>query len=146
MYTSVASYVNAVLLYYVLPYLSSFLGYIGYNLYGLIVTCLEIFMINKNLNKTKKTRHNFISTASYILIVAFACLLISQIISIHGQIEVINDENEELTAEISQIQQSNEELQYGIEHSSDPDTVEDIARNKLDLVKQGEIIFYDSNN
>ena len=42
--------------------------------------------------------------------------------------------------------QKNTELQYDIDHSTDPDTIEDIARSKLGLVNPGEKIFYDVNN
>lgn len=103
-------------------------------------------MTIKRLHKSNNTKKNLLKMASYILVAAFAIFLIAQIINIHSQMEQITSENQALTDEIKQIQQNNEELQYGIDHSNDPDTVEDIARKKLDLVKQGEIIFYDSSN
>ena len=42
--------------------------------------------------------------------------------------------------------EANAELQYGIDHSTDDHTIEDIAREKLGLVKPGEVIFYDTGD
>jgi len=39
--------------------------------------------------------------------------------------------------------QENEELQYAIKHSTDPEIIEDVARNDIGLVKPGEKLFYD---
>lgn len=52
----------------------------------------------------------------------------------------------ELQEEVDRLTQENAELSYEIEHSSDPGTIEDIARDKLGLVKPGEKIFYDVSN
>lgn len=42
--------------------------------------------------------------------------------------------------------QENAELAYEIEHSGNPETIENIARSKLGLVQPGEQIFIDLNN
>ena len=42
--------------------------------------------------------------------------------------------------------QENAELQYDIDHAGDVDTIEEIARTKLGLVRPGEKIFYDVSN
>jgi cell division protein FtsB len=42
--------------------------------------------------------------------------------------------------------QKNAELEYDIEHAGDDETIEEIARIKLGLVKAGEKIFYDVGN
>jgi len=51
--------------------------------------------------------------------------------------------NEQLQIDVAALAQKNAEVQYEIDHSEDPDTIEDIARDKLGLVMPGEIIFYD---
>lgn len=48
-----------------------------------------------------------------------------------------------LTQEVEDAQQVNARLNYEIEHKDDPETIEQIARAKLGLVKPGEKIFYD---
>lgn len=50
----------------------------------------------------------------------------------------------QLQAQIEQLQETNAALSYAIEHKDDPDTVEDIAREKLGLVMPDERIFYDA--
>ena len=56
--------------------------------------------------------------------------------------EAVNQLNS-LTKQVEQAQQENARLEYEIEHSTDPETIEEIAREKLGLVKPGEKIFYD---
>jgi len=51
-----------------------------------------------------------------------------------------------LTQQVEDAQQENARLEYEIEHSEDPETIEQIAREKLGLVKPGEKIFYDIGN
>lgn len=50
-----------------------------------------------------------------------------------------------LTQEVEDARQVNAQLTYEIEHKDDPETIEQIAREKLGLVKPGEKIFYDMN-
>ena len=49
----------------------------------------------------------------------------------------------ELQTQVDDAVQKNEELQYAIDHCSDPDVIEDVARNDIGLVKPGDKIFYD---
>ena len=48
--------------------------------------------------------------------------------------------------QVSEMTQSNAELQYQIDHSDDDDMRESVAREKLGLVKPGEKIFYDTSD
>ncbi len=50
----------------------------------------------------------------------------------------------QLQSQIEAIQEANASLQYAIENQDDPDTIEDIARDKLGLVMPDERIFYDT--
>lgn len=50
----------------------------------------------------------------------------------------------QLQAQIEAIQETNASLRYAIENQDDPDTIEDIARDKLGLVMPDERIFYDA--
>ena len=66
---------------------------------------------------------------------------------------MIHAETKSLEAQISQLEQQAQELteenaalEYQIAHSEDDETKEEIARDKLGLVKPGEKIFYDTSN
>lgn len=48
-----------------------------------------------------------------------------------------------LTQQVEDARQENARLGYEIEHKDDPETIEQIARAKLGLVRPGEKIFYD---
>ena len=50
----------------------------------------------------------------------------------------------QLQAQVEAIQESNASLQYAIANQDDPDTIEDIARDRLGLVMPDEQIFYDA--
>lgn len=51
-----------------------------------------------------------------------------------------------LQAKVDALLQENAELEYDIAHAGDPETIAEIARTKLGLVKPGEKIFYDVSN
>lgn len=67
-------------------------------------------------------------------------------VSLKVQVSDARETRDELQTQVDGVLQTNTELQYAIDHSTDPETIEDIARNKLGLVKPGEKIFYDVNN
>ena len=68
------------------------------------------------------------------------------LVSLKMQVSDARETRDALQSQVDGVLQTNTELQYAIDHSTDPDTIEDIARNKLGLVKPGEKIFYDVNN
>ena len=68
------------------------------------------------------------------------------LVSLKMQVSDARETRDALQSQVDGVLQTNTELQYAIDHSTDPDTIEDIARSKLGLVKPGEKIFYDVNN
>ena len=68
------------------------------------------------------------------------------LVSLKVQVSSARETRDQLQGTVDNVLQTNTELQYAIDHSTDPETIEDIARNKLGLVKPGEKIFYDVNN
>lgn len=50
----------------------------------------------------------------------------------------------QLQAQVDTILETNASLRYAIDNQDDPDTIEDIARDKLGLVMPDERIFYDA--
>ena len=81
-----------------------------------------------------------------IVILAIVVYVGSELVSLKAQVTSSRSQRDELQAQVDEIQQTNAELEYAIRHKDDPDTLEDIARNKLGLVRPGEKIFYDVND
>ena len=81
-----------------------------------------------------------------IVILAIVVYVGSELVSLKAQVTGSRSQRDELQAQVDEIQQTNAELEYAIRHKDDPDTLEDIARNKLGLVRPGEKIFYDVND
>lgn len=91
----------------------------------------------------KLKRASLITKIVIIAIVVYAGI---NLVSLKVQVTEAQEKRDELQVEVEGVMQTNTELQYAIEHSTDADTMEDIARNKLGLVKPGEKIFYDISN
>lgn len=80
---------------------------------------------------------------SAVVIIALAVYSGITLISLKGQTEEASARRDELQTQVEQLTQENSELQYSIENSTDPEIIEDVARNEIGLVKPGEKIFYD---
>lgn len=78
-----------------------------------------------------------------VVILALAVYAVISLISLNAQVTEARKVRDETQAEVERLAQSNAELEYEINHSDDPETIEDIARDKLGLVMPGEKIFYD---
>lgn len=81
-----------------------------------------------------------------IVIAALLIYAVASLVTVRSKTAALNAQKEQLQQQITDMTQSNAELEYKIEHSEDVDTVEEIARDKLGLVKPGEKIFYDMSN
>jgi len=84
--------------------------------------------------------------ATKIVILAIIVYAGITLVSLKIQVSDARETRDQLQGAVDGVLQTNTELQYAIDHSTDPETIEDIARNKLGLVKPGEKIFYDVNN
>lgn len=91
--------------------------------------------------KLKKT--GLVTKIVILAIIVYAGI---SLVSLKVQVSDARETRDELQTQVDGVLQTNTELQYAIDHSTDPETIEDIARNKLGLVKPGEKIFYDVNN
>ena len=78
-----------------------------------------------------------------LLIAVLAVYALYSIITIRADIADANEALSALSGDVEDAQQENARLEYEIEHSEDPETMEQIAREKLGLVKPGEKIFYE---
>lgn len=65
------------------------------------------------------------------------------LIQLGRQFSEMQHEREELEAEIIQVQQTNAALSEDIEKMDTDEGVKEVAREKLGLVSEGEITFYD---
>ena len=87
-------------------------------------------------------RRSHILTIVVILgLIAYACVTLVQL---RSKANTASDTTNALQAEIAEVEESNAQLRYAIEHADDPSTMEDIARQKLGLVMPDEKIFYDA--
>ena len=87
--------------------------------------------------------------ASIFTTLVIAVLMLYAVISlvmVHRQTRQLQDRAAVLQQQVSDMTQSNAELQYQIDHSDDDDMSESVAREKLGLVKPGEKIFYDTSD
>ena len=87
--------------------------------------------------------------ASIFTKLVIAVLMLYAVISlvmVHRQTRQLQDRAATLQQQVSEMPQSNAELQYQIDHSEDDDMIESVAREKLGLVKPGEKIFYDTSD
>jgi len=91
----------------------------------------------------KFKRASLITKIVFLAIILYAGI---SLVSLKVQVSEAREKRDELQEKVDGVLQTNTELQYAIDHSTDPETIEDIARNKLGLVKPGEKIFYDVSN
>lgn len=78
-----------------------------------------------------------------IVIAALIVYAAVSLVVVKTKTAALSAQTEQLQKQVSEMTQSNAELEYKIDHSGDADTIEEIARDKLGLVKPGEKIFYD---
>lgn len=84
-------------------------------------------------------RSSFITKLVLLAVVIYA---VASLLSMTGRIKDAQEENESLTAQVEAANLENERLRQEIEQYSEEST-EDIARDQLGLVSDGEILFYD---
>ena len=83
------------------------------------------------------------SLVTKIVILAIVVYAGISLVSLKVQVSGARENRDTLQGQVDSVLQNNTELQYQIDHSTDSETIEDIARDKLGLVKPGEKIFYD---
>lgn len=90
----------------------------------------------------------FKKASIFIKIVILALIVYATInlVGLRGKIAQAQADQTALQTKVDTAQQENAELQYDIDHAGDDQTIEEIARTKLGLVKPGEKIFYDVGN
>ena len=74
-------------------------------------------------------------------LLAYGCITL---MNMRSQVAEAAKTETQLQDQIEAIQETNASLRYAIDNQDDPDTIEDIAREKLGLVMPDERIFYDA--
>ena len=87
--------------------------------------------------KTKKA-----GLLTKILILALFIYLSSTLLDLREQIAAAHDDVTVLSEQVDAQAQRNAELQDSIDNSSNPEQINEIARDKLGLVKPDEKVFY----
>lgn len=88
----------------------------------------------------KLKKLGLLSTVVIIVLVVYSCMTM---VSLKVQTDEARARRDELQTQVDRYNQENSELQYSIENSTDPEIIEDVARNDIGLVRPGEKIFYD---
>ncbi|MBO4330462.1 MAG: septum formation initiator family protein [Oscillospiraceae bacterium] len=68
------------------------------------------------------------------------------LIKLQDRIEEAENARDALAVQARELQAGNAGLEYEISHSTDKETLEDVARTKLGFVLPGEIVFYNLND
>lgn len=88
----------------------------------------------------KLKKLGLLSTVVIVVLAVYSCITM---VSLKVQTDEARARRDELQTQVDRYNQENSELQYSIENSTDPEIIEDVARNDIGLVRPGEKIFYD---
>lgn len=86
------------------------------------------------------------SLLTRLLILVLVVYATVTLVSLQNQVSDKNAEAAELENSIAAAQQENQRLQQAIDALDTDEGVEEVARRKLGLVAEGEIVFYDVGN
>ena len=94
--------------------------------------------------KKKKyvVRHKPAGRLTLLLLAAVMAALSVQIIRMQGQIRAAQAEEAVVAQRLTEIQESNQQLQNDLDNSTDPALIENIARDQLGMVREGEKVFH----
>ena len=86
------------------------------------------------------------SLVTKLLILVLVVYATVTLVSLQNQVAEKNAEAEALESSIAATEQENQRLQQAIDALGTDEGVEEVARRKLGLVAEGEIVFYDVGN
>lgn len=86
------------------------------------------------------------SLLTKLLILVLVVYATVTLVSLQNQVTEKNAEAEALESSIAATEQENQRLQQAIDALGTDEGVEEVARRKLGLVAEGEIVFYDVGN
>ena len=91
----------------------------------------------------KFKQSSFLSKVVVLILLVFVAITL---LNVRGEVKDAQQQLEVYQAAVDEQQQVNAALEENIANSSDPDTVLDVAKDKMGLLEPGEVIFYDTTN
>ena len=91
----------------------------------------------------KFKQSGFLSKVVVLMLLVFVAITL---LNVRGEVKDAQQQLEVYQAAVDEQQQVNAALEENIANSSDPDTVLDVAKDKMGLLEPGEVIFYDTTN
>ncbi len=91
----------------------------------------------------KFKQSSFLSKIVVLILLVFVAITL---LNVRGEIQTAQEELEQYQAAVDQQREVNAALEEDIANSTDPDTVLEVAKDKMGLVESGEVIFYDTTN
>ncbi len=92
----------------------------------------------------KKTKRAGVLTK--IVILAILIVVSIALLNLRSRLSAAEQTRSELQAQVDAQTQTNAALQEDIDNSDDPDTVLEVAKERLGLVNKDEVIFNDTTN
>ena len=91
--------------------------------------------------KKKKTEAPPSSRLTVLLLAALLLVIGVQIYRMFGQLQEARAQEADYARQLAELQETNQQLQEDLDNAGSLDIIEDIARDELGLVRDGEIIF-----
>ncbi len=97
--------------------------------------------------KAKKHTAGFGLTGILVKLVVIALVIYAAVTlyHLHGQIQVATAQQVDLAAQVQVLQDRNQALRADIAASDKQEKLEEVARDELGMVKNGEKVFYDTS-
>lgn len=77
-----------------------------------------------------------------LLILILLLVGVTTFLNLKGQVAALEDQRAQLELQVNRQKQENQSLAAAIADKDDPDRIADVARDRLGLVKPGEIVFH----
>ena len=81
-----------------------------------------------------------------LLLLALLPLIGAHLLELEQEISRAEAEKQTLSAQLEQQQRENDSLSSALEKADDPEYLQELAREQLDMVSPGEKVFYDVSN
>lgn len=91
----------------------------------------------------KTIRASFVTKIVILILIVYLSITL---LNLRSSIQSANDSLADLQAQTAELAAENAALEEEIENGDDPETILEIAKEKLGLVESGEVVFYDTTN
>lgn len=91
----------------------------------------------------KLKRSGFLSKVVVLMLLVFIAITL---LNVQSRVKNAQQQLDTYLASVDEQKEVNAALEESIANSGDPDTVLDVAKEKMGLLESGEVIFYDTTN